>query len=111
MCGSPNTQEALLSDLGLDVTITRREDPTFAPNGYIYNIYFDGATQDATNVPDPGETGGLAAIDYNDDCTVAAAAESVAVLATVMQGTTAGGTLSETQLPLGDIEDSSLEGT
>lgn len=38
-------QEELLSSLGLDVTVTRREDATFAPNGYIYNIYFDGETQ------------------------------------------------------------------
>lgn len=39
------TQEELLSSLGLDVTITRREDPTFAPNGYIYNVYFDDEIQ------------------------------------------------------------------
>lgn len=38
-------QEELLSSLGLDVTVTRREDATFAPNGYIYNIYFDGEAQ------------------------------------------------------------------
>lgn len=34
-----------MASLGLDVTVTRREDPTFAPNGYIYNIYFDGEAQ------------------------------------------------------------------
>lgn len=38
-------QEEVLSSLGLDVTITRREDATFAPNGYIYNVYFDGEMQ------------------------------------------------------------------
>lgn len=93
------------------MTITRREDATFAPNGYIYNIYFDGENEDATDVPDPGETGGLAATDYNDDCEAVAVAESVVVLATVTQGSTSGGVSTETQLPLGDIDDSSLEGT
>lgn len=43
------TQEELLSSLGLDVTITRREDATFAPNGYIYNVYFDGEMQVKNN--------------------------------------------------------------
>lgn len=41
-------QEELLSSLGLDVTVTRREDATFAPNGYIYNVYFDGTAQART---------------------------------------------------------------
>lgn len=35
-------QAELLWSLGLDVTVTRRKDATFAPNGYIYNVYFDG---------------------------------------------------------------------
>ncbi|CAM9886418.1 unnamed protein product, partial [Hapterophycus canaliculatus] len=32
----------MLASLDLDVTVTRRQDATFAPNGYIYNVYFDG---------------------------------------------------------------------
>lgn len=38
-------QEEMLVSLGLDVTVTRRQDATFAANGYIYNVYFDGETQ------------------------------------------------------------------
>lgn len=40
-----NRQEEMLDSLELDVTVTRRQDATFAPNGYIYNVYFDGETQ------------------------------------------------------------------
>lgn len=39
------SQEELLLSLGLDVTVTRRKDATFAPNGYIYNVYFDGEAE------------------------------------------------------------------
>ena len=93
-----------MDSLGLDVTVTRREDATFAPNGYIYNVYFDGASEDATDVPQlVASDGGCTAFD-------ASSGESVTV-ATVTQGTTAGGILTDTQLPLGDIDDSSLEGT
>lgn len=38
-------QAELLETLGLDVTVTRRQDATFAPNGYIYNVYFDDEAQ------------------------------------------------------------------
>lgn len=101
---SKRKQAALsLSPINLDVTVTRREDATFAPNGYIYNVYFDGA-EDATNVPQ-------LELVPSDGCTqFNPPAESVAV-ATITEGTTAGGVFSDTQLPLGDIDDSSLEGT
>lgn len=87
------------------MTVTRREDAAFAPNGYIYNIYFDG-DEDATDVPQ------LVPNDTTSACTPfdPSVGESVTV-ATVTEGTTAGGVLSATQLPLGDIDDSSLEGT
>lgn len=99
----PSKQEELWSSLGLDVTVTRREDATFAPNGYIYNVYFDGVNEDATDVPD------LVASDTG--CTVFNSPAETVDVTTVTQGTTAGGVLSATQLPLGDIDDSSLEAT
>lgn len=66
--------------------------------------------QDATNVPDPYTPEGLN-VSY-DGCVAfdSAVGESV-TLATVTQGTTAGGVSTMTQLPLGDIDDPSLEGT
>ena len=33
------------------VTVTRREDPLLAPNGYVWSVYFDGGDVAATNVP------------------------------------------------------------
>lgn len=87
------------------MTVTRREDATFAPNGYIYNVYFDGAAQDATDVP-------MLEVGYAscEDESNAVTDETVTVV-TVTQGSTAGGVSSASQLPLGDIDDSSLEGT
>lgn len=61
-------------------------------------------------MPDPYTLEGLN-VSY-DGCVAfdSTAGESV-TLATVTQGTTAGGISSMTQLPLGNIDDSSLEGT
>lgn len=61
-------------------------------------------------MPDPYTSEGLN-VSY-DDCVPfdGDVGESI-TLATVTQGTTAGGVSSFTQLPLGDIEDPSLEGT
>lgn len=61
------------------------------------------------DVPDPYTPEGFdisdgACVPFDDD-----AGESV-TLAVVVQGTTTGGTLSDTELPLGKIDDSSLEG-
>lgn len=61
------------------------------------------------DVPDPYTQGGFsisdgACVPFDHD-----AGESVA-LETVVQGTTMGGTLTDTELPLGNIDDSSLEG-
>lgn len=99
-------QDALSKDTpgpGLDVTVTRREDATFAPNGYIYNVYFDGANEDATDVPQ------LSA--ESDSCTVNFGTGETVDVDTITNGITAGGILSATQLPLGNIDDASLEGT
>lgn len=65
--------------------------------------------KDATDVPDPFTSGGLnisfdGCVPFDED-----SGESV-TLATVTQGTAAGGAFSENELPLGDISDSSLEG-
>lgn len=98
-----NKQAELLKDpVGLDVTVTRREDATFAPNGFIYNVYFDGDNEDATDVPElvPSDSG----------CTLFVGTDESVTVTTVTEGSTAGGVLSDTQLPLGDIDDSSLEG-
>lgn len=61
-------------------------------------------------MPDPYTSEGLN-VTY-DGCVAfdSAAGESV-TLATVAQGTTAGGVSTLTQLPLGDVDDPSLEGT
>ena len=64
--------------------------------------------QDATDVPDPYTSAGLnvsydGCVPFDTD-----AGESV-TLATVTQGTIEGGIWSSTLLPLGDIDDSSLE--
>lgn len=66
--------------------------------------------KDATDVPDPYTSEGLN-VSY-DGCVPfdSSSGESV-TLTTVSQGTTAGGVASATQLPLGVIDDSSLEGT
>lgn len=102
---SKRNQAELLTSLGLDATVTRREDATFAPNGYIYNVYFDGAKEDATDVPELAADGvSCAGAEFD------APDETVGVT-TVTQGTTAGGILTDTLLPFGDIDDSSLEGT
>lgn len=103
-----NKKQEELLDAGLDVTVTRREDATFAPNGYIYNVYFDSANEDATDVLQLSADGASAICDSNDQFDDPS--ETVEV-DTVTPGTTAGGILSATQLPLGDMGDSSLEGT
>lgn len=82
--------------------------PVYCPC-LLNNMSFTGL-QDATNVPDPYTPEGLN-VSY-DGCVAfdSGAGESV-TLATVTQGTTAGGISSITELPLGDIDDPSLEGT
>lgn len=65
--------------------------------------------QDATDVPDPYTSEGLD-VSYVG-CVAFDASEGESVrLATINQGTVAGGIASATQLPLGDVDDSSLEG-
>ena len=68
-------------------------------------MYFDGANEDATDVPELVADGEGCATNqlFGSDETVD--------VTTVTEGTTAGGILSATQLPLGDIDDPSLEGT
>lgn len=67
-------------------------------------------SKDATDVPDPYTSEGLNVSYVGCVAFDADAGESV-TLATVTQGTTAGGISSTTQLPLGDVDDASLEGT
>lgn len=66
--------------------------------------------KDATNVPDPYTSGGLN-VTYEGCVPFDAVAGESVTLATVTQGTTAGGISSAVQLPLGDVDDPSLEGT
>ena len=44
--------ECAKHDKGDCVTVTRRQDATHAPNGFIYNVYFDGAQFANVNVPE-----------------------------------------------------------
>lgn len=60
-------------------------------------------------MPDPYTEEGLN-VSYAGCMNFDAASGESVVLATVSQGSTAGGIASAIELPLGDIEDSSLEG-
>ncbi|CAM9684288.1 unnamed protein product, partial [Phaeothamnion confervicola] len=102
--------EAALLEIGVPVTVTRRDDATVAPNGYIYNIYFGGdgsGTWDVADVADPGDTGGLN-VTW-DGCTAFnETAEETVELAVVSQGSADGAIFTSASLPLADVTDAAL---
>lgn len=65
--------------------------------------------KDATDVPDPYTSEGLN-VSYDGCVAFDESAGEGVTLATITQGTLAGGTSSSTQLSLGHVDDASQEG-
>lgn len=92
------------------VTVTKSIDSAVAPNGFIYNIYFNGEHVARTNIADPGISGLIVDVSHVDCVAFDNVGGETVELRSLKQGSLLEA-FSSTTIPLSGLDSSNMPGT